>query len=138
VALGELLGDLLPQLAPRDGNYRTQDAHELLVALVAEQHQSVRHLGGTRQRVAHRLANQTVAGLGAPTSDGRLHHALAATKIAISGRAQSSRTKSGGPPLDPYFSLIRNAVPVSVPAPTPPRRLPRFHHPWLATNSEGF
>jgi hypothetical protein len=53
-------------------------------------------------------------------------HIMAATKIAMSGRAQSSRTKFGGIPLDPYVSLIRNAVPVSVPTLTPPRRLLDF------------
>src|SRR5262249_51354655 len=61
VALGELLGKLLPQLPSRDRNYRTQDAYELLVAVVPEQLQELRHwLGGARQRVAQCLADQPV------------------------------------------------------------------------------
>src|SRR5262249_21836328 len=69
VALGELLGKLLPQLPPRDRNYRTQDANELLVAVVPEQLQELRHwLGGARQRVAQRLPDQPVgaSALGPP------------------------------------------------------------------------
>src|SRR5262249_5375330 len=62
--LGEALAELAAQLPPRDGNYRAQDADKLLVAVVSEQPQGIWHWLG--ERAAHRLADQTVAGLGTP------------------------------------------------------------------------